>query len=120
MEHEEKKANEYIGNKVREHKERKGLSTRELSKRLGISHSYLSRMENGKRVISAKRLEEISSILDVPIQEFYPDSHKRKVSTNEEEVFVLNKTALDLEDYSNEEIIEWLKVGKELAEKQKE
>ncbi|UAT29482.1 helix-turn-helix domain-containing protein [Bacillus badius] len=107
-----------IGEKIREFRNEKGLSIREMSKRLGISHSYLSRMELGEREINSKILADISSLLDVPIEEFYPESHTQKMSINDEKVIVLDKRSLDLENYSEEQIIEWIKLGKEAAKQQ--
>ncbi|WP_372016635.1 helix-turn-helix transcriptional regulator [Pseudoxanthomonas sp. 10H] len=46
------------------------MKQEDLAKKLGISNSYLSEIENGKKVASLELLEEYSKIFNVPASTF--------------------------------------------------
>lgn len=50
---------------IRKYRELKELSLTELSKRTGLSKSYLSELESGKKVCSLKTLYRIGSTLNI-------------------------------------------------------
>lgn len=60
-----------IGEVVREHRERLGLSVRTLAARAGFSPSFISQVENGLASPSIASLDKIASCLDVTLAEFF-------------------------------------------------
>ena len=57
-----------IGSELRALRLAKGLSTRELAGQIGITHSHIVRIENGKYAISIDTLNKICQALGVAIQ----------------------------------------------------
>lgn len=55
-----------ITKKIRELRENKGMSQAELAKAAGLSTTYISLMESGKKSPTLKSLEKISTALDIP------------------------------------------------------
>ena len=55
-----------LGRALRELRERKQLTQRELAEQLGLTVNYLSLVENGKRGVSIQTLNEFANALDVP------------------------------------------------------
>jgi transcriptional regulator with XRE-family HTH domain len=60
---------ERLGSVVREHRERAGLSLRQLATRLGVSASLLSRIENGKAQPSVTTLYGLTAELGISLDE---------------------------------------------------
>lgn len=58
-----------MGESVRGLREGMGISLRELSRRVGVSPSFLSDLEIGRRYPKPERLEEIARALAVPVSE---------------------------------------------------
>ena len=58
-----------IGNKIREYRKNHGYTQRELSKRLDVSRSYLSDVENGRVRGSVEFMSRVSVVLDIPVTE---------------------------------------------------
>jgi repressor LexA len=59
-------------NRIREWREARALTLERLAELSGVSVSYLSRMEAGKRNVSLKNLSKISHALNVPERELVP------------------------------------------------
>lgn len=57
-------AKKNIGSILRERRIRKGLSQRELASKIGITQTFLSLVEHGKRVPSYDVLQRIAEVLD--------------------------------------------------------
>jgi XRE family transcriptional regulator, master regulator for biofilm formation len=83
------------GKKLREIRKSKGVSIRELERRIGYARSYISNIENGKKRANVEFLAKAADALNVDIAEFFAD----KIRAPEE----LQK-----------EGVEWLAFGKEL------
>lgn len=105
------------GKKIREYRERKKLSVTDLANRIGVSRSYLSRMETGDRPIKTDILNKIANALDVPIQDFYSEQEKRKYDIDGEEIIVIDKKRHNLDKFSNDEILEFIRLGQEHLKK---
>ena len=80
-----------IGKRLRQFREQKGLSLRDIEERTGLLTCYISRVENGHTTPALEPLERLASALDIPLyQLFYeadeppvmPDLSKRQ-STEE-------------------------------------
>ena len=59
---------ETLGKKIRELREKKDLSLRELAKRLNLSAAFLSDIELGRRFPSDEVLENIAGALDISVE----------------------------------------------------
>lgn len=60
-----------VGSGVRSHRNAKGLSLRELARRLGVSASFISQLENGKSQPSVATLVAICDALAVTFDELF-------------------------------------------------
>ncbi|MDI3546575.1 MAG: hypothetical protein PWR10_227 [Halanaerobiales bacterium] len=62
-----------IGQKIKEYRKQKNLSQSELADKLGISLSYLTKIEakNCKKSFSLALLFDIADVLEVDIKEFF-------------------------------------------------
>lgn len=55
-----------IGERIQRLREKKGLTQQELSKKIDLNNSVLSRIEAGKRPVRADELKRIAGALEVP------------------------------------------------------
>ena len=53
-----------MGNRIKEHRKRKKLTQEEIAEMLGISVSFISRIERGNVKVSLETLTKIAAILD--------------------------------------------------------
>jgi len=53
-----------IGERIRETRLARGISMRRLAREIGIDHSHLSKIENGKDTIGAVTLQRVAEVLD--------------------------------------------------------
>ena len=60
-----------IGRKISKLREKLGMTTTQLAKRVGISQAQISRLENGKQGFRSKTLERISKALGVKSMYFF-------------------------------------------------
>lgn len=60
-----------IGNKIKEVRRKKNLTLAELSKKVGISVSFLSQIENGKVSLTLLTLSKIAAALEIPMKDFF-------------------------------------------------
>lgn len=60
-----------IGLRLKELREEKGLSQRDVGERLGCSHASIHCWKTGKRSILAKNLSDYCDILGVTLSEFF-------------------------------------------------
>lgn len=58
-----------IGNNIREARQKKDMSLRELDEKSGVTFVSLSRYENGKRIPTITTMIKIADALDMPITE---------------------------------------------------
>jgi len=58
-----------LGERIRAHREEKGLSLKELAQRAGISYSYLCEIEKGLVLPSVRSLRKIASGLKAPLKD---------------------------------------------------
>jgi transcriptional regulator with XRE-family HTH domain len=58
-----------LGKKIRQYREEKDLSLREMAERIGRSAAFLSDIEHGKRFPSEKVLREIANLFRVKVEE---------------------------------------------------
>ena len=61
-------------NPVRVWRQHRGLKANELARRAGVSHGYLSEIENGKKDGSFKTISAIAKALDIDIDDLVPSA----------------------------------------------
>lgn len=59
--------------RIRELRERLGISQSELARRMGVKHTSVIQWETGKTMPTADKLPRLASILEVTIDELYGD-----------------------------------------------
>jgi transcriptional regulator with XRE-family HTH domain len=66
-----------VGQRIREERERSGKRIEDLAGAIGVSESYLSRIERGERGLDSLVLRKIASELTVAMDRFFmPASHE--------------------------------------------
>lgn len=58
-----------IGEKIKEERQKKGLSLKQLGKKCGVSESYILDIETGKKIINEKFIKQVSKVLGKNIEE---------------------------------------------------
>ena len=62
-----------LGERLRIFRERRGLTLQEVASRSGLSRSYISEIENGKKQPSLKTLEALAGALNVALEALMPE-----------------------------------------------
>jgi two-component system response regulator len=70
----------FIGGRIKDHRQKIGLTLADLSKSLGISLQQLQKYEKGKTRISAGTLFELMKIFEIPFNYFY-DGYENLVTS---------------------------------------
>lgn len=78
--------------RIRKFREKKGLSTNDVSRLTGISQSTISKLENGKRKANLEILEKIAVALEVSVDRLTGDSVSSIIENR------LEETGMTLED----------------------
>ena len=60
-----------FGLRVRELRQKLGISQESLAYKAGIDRTYMTGVENGKRNVSAKNIDRIIKALELPIPDFF-------------------------------------------------
>lgn len=71
-----------IPNRIKELREERGLSSRELAKRIGTSAPHMSRLENAQSPLSIEWILKIAAALDVNSHEIMDLPLERKLAAN--------------------------------------
>ena len=71
-----------IGNRIKELRDIKQLSQKDLAYASDLDRSYIASVENGKRNISIINIEKISSALGVDLKEFFNTKHFENITTD--------------------------------------
>lgn len=58
-----------IGEKIKEERQKNGLSPKQLGKKCGVSESYILEIETGKKIINEKFIKQVSKVLGKNIEE---------------------------------------------------
>ena len=61
----------FIGPRIRQLREGKGLTQRDVAERSGLLATSISRMENGHRVPSLEALERVAATLEIPLYQLF-------------------------------------------------
>jgi transcriptional regulator with XRE-family HTH domain len=60
-----------FGLRIKELRQKKGLSQEALAFKAGIDRTYMTGVETGKRNVSVKNIEKIIAALEIPVSEFF-------------------------------------------------
>ena len=101
-----------IGSKIRKERRLKGLSQSILSKKLGISASYLNLLESGRRTITVPLLIKIGNELGISLKDLTVESNKRILS---DIMDVLSNEIFDDLDITNIETNEFISNNPNIA-----
>lgn len=66
-----------IGLMIKNQRIKMGLSQTELADKLGVTKSFMSKLESGKKPISLKRLAELGAILEIDVFESIEQDNER-------------------------------------------
>lgn len=59
-------------NKIREHREKKGITMKDLAEQLDVTYTHLSTLErNGQQTIKSLDVDQICEILDVHVNDLF-------------------------------------------------
>lgn len=71
-----------IGSRIKELRDIKEMSQKDLAYASDLDRSYIASVENGKRNISIINIEKISSALGVDLKEFFNTKHFENITTD--------------------------------------
>lgn len=99
----EEDENKKLGKRLRELRQERGLTIREVSSRSGISVNAISMIENGKTSPSVNTLHEIAEVFKTPVSEFFNEKHlvKKVVHVQSSQYKILNGKKISLVRLSN-------------------
>ena len=75
-----------LGKRIKELREKRGLTQQELSELAGIDQRNLSKIECGVNFVSSETLEKLSSALNVPIKDLFDFDHLNEDTLKKEEL----------------------------------
>lgn len=85
-----------LGKSLKIVRKNKGFNQSEFSKKVGITQSFLSGIENNKKKPSIDVLENISSVLNIPLPVlFWFTIEEKDVCAQKAEMFKLLKPSID-------------------------
>ena|SRR5579863_449331 len=72
----------FIGNRIRQLREQKGISRDDIEQSSGLDHSYIARIEQGRTTPPLETLERIAAALSVPLDSLFyaEEDHPAPVS----------------------------------------
>ena len=62
---------QYVGLRIRERRQQRGVTQQELARALGISYQQVQKYENGTNRVSAGRLYILAQALDLTVSDFF-------------------------------------------------
>ena len=62
-----------IGQRIKELREKKGMSQKDLAYTADLDRSYIASIENGQRNVSIVNIDKIATALDVTLKGFFND-----------------------------------------------
>jgi transcriptional regulator with XRE-family HTH domain len=86
-----------IGKRIRELRMKEGYTLRELGERLNFDYSYLSRVENGRKIPSIELLQQMADFFGVDISYFFMKDEELELFEEDEKELLFDKE-LDLEE----------------------
>ncbi len=72
----------HVGSRIRLRRNMLGMSQEKLGENLGITFQQIQKYEKGTNRVGASRLQEIASIIDVPVAFFFEDAPGQESAGN--------------------------------------
>ncbi|EPD52803.1 hypothetical protein HMPREF1210_01183 [Paenisporosarcina sp. HGH0030] len=63
----------YIGGKIKEYRNKKGLTQKELGNKIGVGHTTVSAYEKGTITLNMNTLFAIAEVLDIKVDDLFPE-----------------------------------------------
>jgi len=76
-----------VGDQIRKLRKKKGIRQRDMARRLGVSQTHISMIENNKSGISMNLLEEVCNLLDADLLLLERDIDERITQAVNRELF---------------------------------
>jgi transcriptional regulator with XRE-family HTH domain len=86
-----------IGKRIRELRKKRGYTLRELGEKLNFDHSYLSKVENGRKTPSIELLQQMADFFSVDISYFFMKDEELELFEDDEKELLFDKE-LDLKE----------------------
>jgi len=86
-----------IGKRIRELRKKRGYTLRELGEKLNFDFTYLSRVENGRKIPSIELLQQMADFFNVDISYFFMKDEELALFEDDEKELLFDKE-LDLEE----------------------
>jgi transcriptional regulator with XRE-family HTH domain len=99
---------EQVGRRIQEIRKIRGMSQDDLGDKLGVTRSFISKLENGKKKISLEHVENIAKILHIEPTDLLVD--KTELIKNYDDLVILR------EKFTKEEIENMVRYSKMLIE----
>jgi transcriptional regulator with XRE-family HTH domain len=99
---------EQVGKRIQEIRKVRGMSQDDLGDKLGVTRSFISKLENGKKKISLEHVENIAKILHIEPTDLLVD--KTELLKNYDDLVILR------EKFTKEEIENMVRYSKMLIE----
>lgn len=75
-----------IGLKIKQLRQLAGLSQEKLAEQIGVTFQQVQKYESGYTTLNILKLQQIASVLQVPVNEFFTAEYRHQVAiTNEED-----------------------------------
>ncbi len=81
-----------LGKRIRDERQKRGLTQERLAEIAGISNNFVSYIETGKKVASLKTIKKIADALETPLTELFkgiPQQKKAKSDYTTEQILYL-------------------------------
>lgn len=101
-----------LGQKIRNMRQRRGLTQEELAEKVDISQRTLSGIETGENFVTAETLDRLAEALDTTFEELFATNHYKEVPILVHELDNIVKTLAEEADRKKLEIL--YNVGKSL------
>lgn len=75
--------NEEIGARLREFRKRRKLTQEQLAERIGVTFQQIQQYERGSSGLSAGRLLQVATVLDIPVGSLFDDTDERALTDDE-------------------------------------
>jgi transcriptional regulator with XRE-family HTH domain len=101
----------YVGSRIRERRIMLGLTQHQLAELIGVTYQQAHKYERGINRVSAGRLFEIATVLNVPIGYFYEgieEDEQRQTSQRERMMLEIARNFAEISDERHQEAISQL------------
>ena len=104
-----------IGNRIIQLREEQNISQLELSKKVNINNSVLSRIESGKRAARDDELISLSKALNTSIDYLLGETDDPKENKNATRIPVYESVSAGSPLLTNDEVVDWAEIPSEKA-----